>query len=82
MSGPTIGAVRVCPRAEYEPGEGGFVVEQYTYTNDPDPSWVLPARDERSKAGLGVTFEDMPAAMRAIRAYDLSLATPTKGGAE
>lgn len=58
--------VRVSPRSDYEDGAKGFVVEQWGYWNRPDPSWAIPAWDERGHPALGGTFATREAAEAAV----------------
>jgi hypothetical protein len=65
---PKIGALRVAPWSEYEPGQPGFVIEQFSYTSyrsDP-PSWVLPAWEERGCGDLDGVFSTEEAARQAL----------------
>lgn len=60
---PALGSVRV-NSVEYD---GQIVVEQFTYWQCPEPTWAVPAWDERGE-DLDGPFASIDDAERAIRA--------------
>ena len=56
--------------SEYEPGQPGFVIEEFGYNSYPSdpPSWRIPAWDDQGEPQFGGIFPTREAAEAVLRA--------------
>lgn len=60
-----VGEIRIGTAAEYDLGNG-FVIEQFSYWNNGEPSWAIPAWEERGYSDFAEMFCTRDAAEKAL----------------
>lgn len=59
-----LGCIRISPEGEYHPGK--YTIETFGYWNQDEPSWGMPAWDERGWSEFDTHFDSYAAAEKAI----------------
>jgi hypothetical protein len=66
-----LGRIRISDEGEYHPGK--FTIELFSYWNRDEPSWGMPAWDERGWSKFMEHFDSYGAAVDAVMNSDWDL---------